>query len=276
MRAITAQTAVLGIFGDPVGHSLSPVMHNGWIADHDLDAVYVAFPLKSEDPVGAFRALKGMKLKGANITVPHKEAAAEAADISEGAVANVWRWEADGTVAAFNTDGVGFVDALTEAAPDWRARVGETLILGSGGAAQGVAQALAGQTHLAIANRTFQRAEKLATALPRAHAESWHDLERLFGGADLIVQTTTLGMSGTASPHWPVERCKPGAIVVDIVYRPLHTPLLKAAKAQGLTAVDGLGMLIHQGARAFKLWFDIEPDTKLARRRLLAALGEHE
>src|SRR5688572_15404103 len=111
---ITSKTALLAIFGDPVGHSLSPVMHNGWIADHALDAVYVALPLKSDDTASVLRAMKAVGLKGANVTVPHKEAAALAADKSEGPVANVLRWEEGGAVSAFNTDGAGFIDALDE------------------------------------------------------------------------------------------------------------------------------------------------------------------
>jgi len=273
MREITAKTAVLAVIGDPVGHSLSPVMHNGWIEDHGLDAVYVALPFKSAAAAAALRGLKAARLKGLNITVPHKEAAALAADRSEAAVANTWRWERDGTVSAFSTDGGGFVDALTEAAPDWRDAVRQILILGAGGAAEGITHALKDRTPV-IANRTRARAEALAATLPNARVADWAALDEEFARADLIIQTTTLGMSGAASPSWPVERCKRSAIVVDIVYRPLQTPLLEAARALRLITVDGLGMLIHQGARAFELWFGVKPDTQKARRRLLAALGE--
>src|SRR5262245_28972940 len=111
---ISAETQVFAVIGDPVAHSLSPVMHNGWFADHGLNAVFVALPLKSEHPVVAIRALKELGLKGASVTVPHKEAAARAADRTEQPVANVLRWEANGSVSAFNTDGAGFLDALDE------------------------------------------------------------------------------------------------------------------------------------------------------------------
>lgn len=275
MKPITAKTAVLGIIGDPVGHSLSPVMHNGWIEDHGLDAIYVALPLKSDDAAAAIAAMKGLGFKGLNVTVPHKEAAAKAADRSEGPVANVLRWESDGTVSAFNTDGAGFIDALREGAGEWRAKVKRVLILGAGGGAQGIAQALSPSVEtIHLANRTFERADAVAKTIPNGRTLRWDDLERGFGAADLIINATTLGMSGAASPDWPVQFCKAGAIVVDIVYRPLETPLLAAARARGLTAIDGLGMLIHQGARAFELWFGVKPDTKRARERLLAALGE--
>ena len=270
--SISAATKVYGIVGDPVGHSLSPIMQNGWIADHGLDAVYVALPLKSDDPVAAIRALSGFA--GLNVTVPHKEAAAKAAARSEGAVANVLRREEDGSLSAFNTDGVGFIDSLTEGAPDWRSKVRRVLILGAGGAALGIGQALSPYVDtIHFANRTAARSEQTASTIPNGRTTRWDDLERAFGHADLIVQTTTLGMADQPEMEWPVSLCRPNAIVADIVYRPLDTPLLVAARARGLTTIDGLGMLIHQGARSFDIWFGIKPDVSKARRRLMAALA---
>jgi shikimate dehydrogenase len=271
---ITAATKVLAVVGDPVGHSLSPLMHNAWIADHGLDAVYVALPLRSNHPVAAFRALKGAGFAGLNVTVPHKEAAASAADRSEGAVANVLRWEEDGSLSAFNTDGLGFIDALDQAAPDWRARVKRVLILGAGGAALGVGTALSPHVDtIYFANRTAERANAAASTLRNGRTLRWDDLERGFGAADLIIQTTTLGMSGQPDHDWPMQFSRPNAIVADIVYRPLETSFLAAARARGLTAMGGLGMFIHQGARSFELWFGVKPDTEKARARLIAALG---
>lgn len=272
MKPITPNTAVLAVFGDPVSQSLSPLIHNAWIADHGLDAVYVALPLKTSDPVAAFRALKGMGLKGANVTVPYKEAAALAADHAEARAVNTLRWNADGTVVGFNTDGLGFLDSLDEATPDWRQRVERVLVLGAGGAAFGIARALAGRADVVITNRTAARAEGLAAEIPNTRSAPWENLPDLFARADLVVHTTTLGMGGNASPEWPVLRCASSTIVADIVYKPLETPLLAAAHARGLSCVDGLGMLIHQGARGFEHWFGIRPDTKLARQRVLAAL----
>lgn len=270
---ITAATKVYAVIGDPVSQSLSPVMQNGWIADHKLDAVYVALSLKSDGAFGAIRALRGVGFAGLNVTVPHKEAAAAAADRNEGGVANVLRWEDDGSLSAFNTDGPGFVDALNEATPDWRARVQRVLIVGAGGAAQAIGAALspfAATIH--FTNRTAARADAAASAIGNGRTLRWDDLERGFGAADLIVQATTLGMTGQPPPAWPVSNCRPTAIVADIVYRPLETDLLVAARARALVGVDGLGMLIHQGARAFELWFGIKPDTTKARERLTAVL----
>lgn len=270
--SITAATKVYGVVGDPVSHSLSPVLHNAWIADHRLDAVYIALALKSDDPVAAIRALNGFA--GLNVTVPHKEAAAKAATRSEGRVANVLRREDDGTLSGFNTDGLGFLDSLAQGTPDWRSKVRRVLILGAGGAALGIGQALSPYVDtIHIANRTAARGEQTAAAIPNGRTARWDDLERAFGHADLIVQTTTLGMADQPDMEWPVALCRPNAIIADIVYRPLETPLLAAARGRGLTAIDGLGMLIHQGARAFEIWFGIKPDVAKGRQRLLAALA---
>jgi shikimate dehydrogenase len=259
------------VIGDPVAHSLSPLMHAGWIADHELDATYEAHLLRSDDPVAAIRGLT--QFAGMNVTVPHKEAAARAAGWTSGAAANVLRREPDGTLSAFNTDGAGFVASLDEAAPRWRdAR--SALIIGAGGAARGVAEALAPHVPtIEIANRTSSRAETLAAILPNAEATPWSVLPQAFARADLIVQSTTLGMAGQPPANWPIEVCTPSTIIADIVYRPLETPLLAAARARGLTAIDGLGMLIHQGALSFEIWHGIKPSTAKARERLLKALA---
>ena len=269
---ITAATRVYALIGDPVEQSLSPVMHNGWIADHGFDAVYVALRLKSEDPVSAIRALSGFA--GLNVTVPHKEAAAKAAARGVDGAANVLRREEDGTFSAFNTDGQGFLDSLSQAAPGWRGRVRRVLIVGAGGAATGIAQALSPFVDtIHFANRTAIRGEAAAARVANARTTRWEDLERAFGHADLIVQTTTLGMADQPEMDWPVSFCRPNAIIADIVYRPLETEMLRAARARGLATIDGLGMLIHQGALSFELWFGVKPDVGKARERLLAALA---
>lgn len=260
------------VIGDPVSHSLSPLMHTGWIADHELDATYEAYQLRSDDPVAAIRGLT--QFAGMNVTVPHKEAAAAAADRSETGVANVLRWEVDGSLSAFNTDGLGFLDALDEAASGWRSHVKHALVLGAGGAAQGIAGMVSPYlTAVSVANRTRARAEELVKALPNGQVRDWADLSGAFAEADLIVQTTTLGMAGTESPAWPFEMCRAETIAADIVYRPLETPFLAGARARGLKTVDGLGMLIHQGALSFEIWHGIKPDTAKARARLEAALA---
>lgn len=271
---ITSATKVLGVIGDPVAHSFSPIMHNGWIADHGLDAVYVALRFQSEDAEHDIRALKGLGFTGLNVTLPHKQAAAMAADRSEGEVANTLRWEQDGTLSAFNTDGAGFLDALAEAAPDWAERVHRVLIVGAGGAALAIGQALSPRVETVhFINRTAARAEAAAATISDGRAMRWEELDRGFAEADLIVQATSLGLTGAGALEWPLEGCQSSAIVADIVYRPLETQLLRAARARGLTSMDGLGMLIHQGARAFELWFGVKPSAAKARARLEAALS---
>ena len=153
-------------------------------------------------------------------------------------------------------------------------RVRRVLMLGAGGAAVAIAEALAPHVDtIYFANRTQSRADAAADALRAGRVLRWDDLERGFGAADLIVQATTLGMGANASPAWPMAAAKPAAICADIVYRPLETEFLRAARARGLSTFDGLGMLIHQGARAFELWFGVKPDVEKARRRLIEALG---
>lgn len=266
---ISAATKVLGVIGDPVAHSLSPLMHNGWIEDHGLDAVYVALRLKSADAEREIRALKHLGFAGLNVTLPHKQAAARAADRSEDSAANTLRWERDGTLSAFNTDGAGFLDVLGEAAPDWRERVRNALIVGAGGAALGIGKALSPHVGtVCFINRTLARAEAAAALLANGSAAHWEEMQRAFASADLIVQATSLGLDNSSAPNWPVAQCQASAIVADIVYRPLETQLLRAASGRGLATMDGLGMLIYQGARAFELWFGIKPDPAKARQRL--------
>lgn len=278
---ITGKTSVLALLGNPVAHSLSPEMHAGWIADHGLDAAYVALPISHDAPESTIAALKRVGLKGVNITVPFKEAAAHAADrrdplVEKLAAANVLAWREDG-VHAFNTDARGFVASLEEAYPDWRTTSRTALVLGAGGAARGIAFGLAeaGVQSLLFANRTRSKAEHLEQALAADCATQvfdWSDLPAAFAAADLIVNATSLGMKGQPAPDWPIQVAKPHAIICDAVYAPLETELLRAARGRGLAALDGLGMLIHQGALAFEIWFGIKPDAAAARRRLMAIL----
>jgi shikimate dehydrogenase len=276
---ITGATKVLAVFGNPVRHSLSPQMHAGWIADHGLDATYVALPLDG-DAGSTFRALKHVGLHGANVTVPFKEAAAAAADVRSDdvqrlGVANTLHWK-DGAIHAHNTDWSGARDALDEARPDWAQTARTVLVVGAGGAARAMAWGLAGDDRrLLVVNRSRDKAEALAAFLRTqgpAEALAWDELAAGFAAADVIVNATTLGMQGAADTAWPVAAARGHAIVHDAVYAPLETSLLRAARARGLATVDGLGMLIHQGARAFGIWFGIQPSAAKARERLLAAL----
>jgi len=273
---ISARTKLIALFGDPVAHSLSPALHNAWIAAAGLDAAYVALRIAEEGADAAFQALGGFGFHGANITVPHKARAAAVASKRDAAVealgaANTFRWEADGTLAAFNTDAGGAVGALDDAAPGWRTRVKSALVVGAGGTAKAVCWGLkgAGVGRICVVNRTRARAEEISGAA----VMDWAQMDAAFAEADLIVQTTTLGMTGRAPGAWPVAAAKADAIVMDAVYAPLETPLLAAARARGQQGVDGLGMLLHQAARAFEIWFGIQPDLALGRKVLERSAG---
>lgn len=280
---VTGKTKVLALFGNPVAHSLSPQMHAGWIADHGLDAVYIALPLEAKNVDATMKALRHVGFHGANITVPFKDAAAAAADWQDEpaldlAAANTLRWH-EGDLYAANTDAPGFIGALDEQAPGWRESVKRAVVIGAGGAAKAIAWGIAksGVAHIDIVNRSVARGAETATALaghaPAVAARKWDELAAAFAEADLIVNATTLGMVGKDRTDWPLDKAKDGAIVADAVYAPLETDLLRAARARGLVAVDGLAMLIHQGALAFQRWFEIAPDTTKARERLMAILG---
>jgi shikimate dehydrogenase len=269
------------VIGDPVSHSLSPLMHNGWMADHGLHATYEAYRLRSDEPVAAIRQLT--QFVGMNVTVPHKEAAAAAADESDPAVvllraANVLVWS-NGRMVAANTDCSGFALALSDVAPDWR-RAGDVLVVGAGGAGRSVAYALAAQDgpRVTIVNRTAERAQEAARLLylsgqNAVDVRPWSDLAACIAEADIVVNATSISLEGGPNFNWPLSGAKPNALVVDLVYRPRETSLLRQARARGLRTADGLGMLIHQAALSFEMWFGIQPDLAKARQRLMAALA---
>jgi shikimate dehydrogenase len=265
------------VLGHPVAHSLSPMMHGAWIAAAGIAARYERIDV-GPDAFGLAAALEG--LSGANVTIPHKEAAAAFADQRDPRVerlgaANVLSRHGNGWAAA-NTDAPGFVAALDEAAPDWRARVKTALVIGAGGAGVAILDGLAeaGIERLFVINRTLLRAMRATEAVQGAIALDWRNLADVFGVSDLIVNATSLGLGGVNTQDWPFARAKRGAIALDAVYKPLRTDFLSQAEDHGLPTVDGLGMLIHQGALAFQLWFGHKPDTKTARTLLLGALQE--
>lgn len=278
---ISGRTRVFAVAGSPVTHSLSPAMHNGWYEDHGIDAVYVALPVSAPLAAEAIAHAFALGIGGLNVTAPLKEAAAVAAISLDPAAAllqaaNVLVPDGQGW-RGLNTDAPGFVASLDEAAPDWRARVQTAVVLGAGGAGRAIAFGLqqAGVPRVLALNR--DRAKGLAAAR-RLSIEVW-DFERLpeaFAAADLIVNATTLGMGASHAPDWPLSKARSSAIVADSVYAPLQTALLKKAEALGLIAVDGLGMLIHQGALAFENWLGVRPDVRAARARLLTILAERK
>lgn len=263
---ITGRTRLAGIMGWPVGHSRSPALHNFWLDEHGIDGAYVPLPVRPEQLGEALRALPVLGFRGCNLTIPHKEMALAIVDRVEplarriGAV-NTIIVAADGALEGRNTDAYGFRENLRDGAPEWDAAAGPAVVLGAGGAARAVSAALveAGVEEIRLVNRTLARAEAigrdLAAPRSRVSAHSWNERDAALRDAGILVNTTSLGMGGQPELEIDLSRLPLAAVVVDIVYVPLDTALLVAARQRGHRIVDGLGMLLHQGRPGFEAWF---------------------
>ena len=281
MRTLTGRARLAGVMGWPVAHSRSPRLHGFWLAQHDIDGAYLPLPVHPQNLAAALRALPLLGFTGVNITLPHKAAALALVDrVSEeaqriGAI-NTVVVAADGLLEGSNTDGYGFLAHLRASAPAWRASDGPAVLLGAGGAARAIAVALlgAGVPELRLANRTARRTAELAEALgPRIEPIDWEQRSGALDGAALLVNSTTLGMAGQPPLKISLQRLPRPAVVYDIVYVPLETPLLAAARARGNIPVDGLGMLLHQALPGFAAWFGVTPEvTPELREFVLAAI----
>lgn len=269
------------VCGRPVAHSRSPLIHGYWLAQAGIDGSYTAVDVAPEDFAGFIQTFAAGDFVGGNVTIPHKEAAFALAAGREEAAERIGAantlWLRDGKVIADNTDWFGFSANLDDLAPEWR-RAANAVVLGAGGAARGVIFALrrAGIDDIRIVNRTASRALDLAGRFGGdSTAHGWEALPELLGDADLLVNTTALGMEGNAAGMPDLAALPSRAVVADIVYVPLETPLLAAARERGLKAVDGLGMLLHQAAPGFERWFGVRPEVTPALRRLiLDSLGQ--
>jgi shikimate dehydrogenase len=267
-----------GVAGWPVAHSRSPLIHGLWLERLGVDGAYERFPV----PPGGFpdfaAGIGRDGLVGANVTVPHKEAAFAACDRRTpraealGAVNLIWR--ENGLLWGDNTDVEGFLANLDESAPEWASRRGWAVVIGAGGGARAVLYGLLsrGFERVLLINRTYLRAAALAKAFgPRAAAAPWGELGMALPGADCVVNTTTLGMAGQPALNLDVGALPAHAVVADIVYVPLRTPLIERARARGLRTAEGLGMLLHQAAPAFERWFGRRPEVTPELRALVEA-----
>lgn len=273
------------VIGSPISQSLSPLMHSYWFQSEGMSGSYEALEVAAEELKAALSSFRTQGYAGFNVTVPHKTAILPLLDRitplarQMGAV-NTVKINADGTTTGINTDGIGFLKHLNLNVPGW-AKDKPVLLLGSGGAARAAALALLNDKvpMIMMCNRTREKAEAIAAELGRGRITTvdWTDRNDAVMGAGLVVNTTTLGMTG--QPPLDIDLAKAGSdtVVYDIVYKPLQTPLIEAAKARGLKTVDGLGMLVYQGAAAFKVWFDRDVgfDDGL-RVKLYGALNEPE
>ena len=267
-----------GVCGWPVAHSRSPVIHGYWLARYHLEGAYERFAVP---PLGfaEFAASIGVDgLVGANVTVPHKEAAFAACDRltdsarATGAVNTLWR--EDGALWGDNTDVAGFLASLDAEAPGWRDRVDSAVVLGAGGVARAIVYGLVsrGVKRVAIVNRSQARAVALAERFgPAVRAATWDELPQLLGNAGLLANATILGMAGQPPLDVNLAPLKAEAVVADVVYVPLATPLVEAAWRRGCVAVGGLGMLLRQAAPGFARWFGKTPEVTAELRALVEA-----
>ena len=277
------KTIRAGVMGWPVNHSLSPRLHGFWLDLYAIDGVYEALEVGPEDCRQFVADLPKQDFAGVNVTVPHKETAADSVDELDdnarrlGAV-NTIVVQPDGVLVGSNTDGYGFMENLTIGAPDWAPGHGPTVVLGAGGAARAVVAALldAGVPEVRLANRTHERAETLAGEIGGAITViDWRDRSTALDGVTLLVNTTTLGMTGKPSLDLDLEPLPANAVVNDIIYAPLMTPLLEAAKKRSNPIVDGVGMLLHQARPGFQQWFGTDPEvTDDLRAHVLAGVGK--
>ncbi|AVH40057.1 shikimate dehydrogenase [Agrobacterium tumefaciens] len=266
------------VVGYPIKHSRSPIIHSYWLKKFGIAGSYKAVEIPPDDFANFIATLKQGKpgtAVGGNVTIPHKEAAYRLADRPDalaeelGAANTVWMEE--GELHATNTDGYGFVSNLDERHPGWD-RTERAVVLGAGGASRAVIQSLRdrGIAEIHVLNRTVERARQLADRFgSRVFAHPQAALHEVMQGAGIFVNTTSLGMDGTEAPHIDFSPLADQAVVTDIVYVPLKTPILRMAEEQGVATVDGLGMLLHQAKPGFKRWFGKTPEVDEALRSLI-------
>ena len=277
---LSGATRVAGVVGRPIVHSMSPILHNAWLAAAGIDGVYVPF---STEP-GRFRAfaesLRGGSVAGLNVTLPFKGEALALADeatfrAASAQAANVLVFREDGTILADNTDGLGMLGALAEQAPGFDPAAGPVAVLGAGGAARGAVAAFveAGCPQVRIVNRTVARAQEIASALGGA-AYGLPQAAQALDGVVAVVNATSAGLSGSEGLDIPLAAAPEGAVVMDMVYKPLKTPFLAAAQASGRRTVDGLAMLIGQAVPSFEYFYgQAPPKTVDVRALAIEALG---
>ncbi len=275
---ISGSGRVAGVMGWPIAHSRSPQIHGHWLERYGVDGAYVPFAVRPENGAAALRALPMLGFAGTNVTIPHKVTAFETVDRRDAAAdaigaVNTVVVEADGALAGFNTDAPGLLAHLRASAGDWRPWA-PAAVLGAGGSARAALFALleAGAPEIRLANRTRAKAEALAASFgPKVKVVDWPERAEMLDGAGLLLNTTSLGMTGQPPLDLALDDLPTTAVVYDIVYAPLETPLLAAARDRGNLGVDGLGMLLHQAAPGFERWFGVTPVVDDALRDVILA-----
>ncbi|HEY7297565.1 MAG TPA: shikimate dehydrogenase [Xanthobacteraceae bacterium] len=265
------------VIGWPVEHSRSPLIHNHWIAELGLNAAYRREPVPPERFPDFVRHLAAHGYVGANVTLPHKEMALRLSEADERAqaigAANTL-WLDDGVLRGTNTDVEGFLANLDAAAPGWDRALDTALVIGAGGAARAVVFALIERDieRIRVVNRNFERAAALRGQFGESvDPRRFEEADALLTDAGLVVNATTLGMTGQPPLELALDRLPHTAVVADIVYSPLETALIEAARRRGLRTVDGLGMLLHQAVGGFARWFGVRPQVTEGLRALVEA-----
>lgn len=275
---VSGKAKIAGIVGWPVGHSLSPRLHGYWLKHYEIDGGYIPLAVAPVDLRDALSALPKLGFVGANITVPHKEAALKIVDHVDpdaaciGAVNTIVVLE-DGSLEGRNTDGYGFIESLSSGTPLQAIKGKPVTVLGAGGAARSIIVALQNYSAgpIRITNRTQERAERMSEEIGgNINVVPWAQRADALADSMLLVNTTTLGMNGQPSLEIELNDLPSSAIVNDIVYSPLETELLAAARKRGNPVVDGLGMLLHQARPGFAAWFGRDPEvTETLRAHVL-------
>jgi shikimate dehydrogenase len=270
------------VIGWPVSHSLSPAIHGYWLRENGIDGAYTRAAVEPTELAHFLATLSAQGFCGANVTAPHKIEAYRLCDARDSAAEAIGAvntlWLDRGRLIGSNTDAVGFVANLDEAASGWR-RNGSAVIIGAGGAARAIVWALMQQGFgdVRIVNRSKARAEALAAAFPPAVTFDIASLPAALEGASLLVNASILGMAGASSLEIDLAPLASGATVFDAVYHPLETRLLRQAREKGFAAVDGLGMLLHQAIPGFEHWFGLRPEvTHELRAAVLHAVAARE
>lgn len=274
---MSTKIPLAGVIGSPISHSKSPRLHGHWLKTLGIKGHYIPMDITSGDLADVLATLPKAGFVGLNVTIPHKEHVLTLADVvtDRAAImgaANTLTWRADGKLQADNTDGHGFMENIRQAYPEWVPAAGPAAVIGAGGAARAVVAALldAGAPEVRVSNRTKTRAEVLRDDFgTKVEVVDWVQAGNMLDGATTVVNASSLGMVGKSEMRLPLDALSPDAIVSDLVYAPLNTPFLKAARDKGCRVVDGVGMLIYQAAPGFERWFGVKPDVDDAVRNIV-------
>ena len=258
-----------GVIGSPIAHSRSPRLHGHWLKRYGIPGHYIPMDVASADLETAVRTLPKLGFAGINVTIPHKEHVMTIVDLVSDRAAligsvNTLIFRADGKIHGDNTDGYGFIENLRQGAPGWSAKDGPAAVIGAGGAARAVLASLidAGVPEIRLTNRTKNRAEGLQREFgKKVVVVDWVQAGNMLDGARTVVNASSLGMQGQPEMRVPLDGLSRDAVVTDLVYTPIETPLLAYARSIGCTVVDGLGMLLYQAAPGFERWFGVKPEV---------------